>query len=49
MYMREISTLPPMIAAKLLLIPTVIHDANAVMGRANRLIAKFASAIATGA
>ncbi len=41
-------TLPPMIAAKLLFIPTVIHDANAVMGRANRLIAKFASAIATG-
>lgn len=41
-------TLPPMIAAKLLFIPTVIHDANAVMGRANRLIAKFANAIATG-
>lgn len=41
-------TLPPMFAAKLLFIPTVIHDANAVMGRANRLIAKFASAIATG-
>jgi UDP-N-acetylglucosamine--N-acetylmuramyl-(pentapeptide) pyrophosphoryl-undecaprenol N-acetylglucosamine transferase len=41
-------TLPPMIAAKLLFIPTVIHDANAVMGRANRLIAKFASVIATG-
>jgi UDP-N-acetylglucosamine--N-acetylmuramyl-(pentapeptide) pyrophosphoryl-undecaprenol N-acetylglucosamine transferase len=41
-------TLPPMIAAKLLFIPTVIHDANAVMGRANRLIAKFSNAIATG-
>jgi len=41
-------TLPPMFAAKLLFIPTIIHDANAVMGRANRLIAKFASAIATG-
>ncbi len=41
-------TLPPLFAAKLLFIPTVIHDANAVMGRANRLIAKFASAIATG-
>ncbi|MBK8007766.1 MAG: undecaprenyldiphospho-muramoylpentapeptide beta-N-acetylglucosaminyltransferase [Rhizobiales bacterium] len=41
-------TLPPMFAAKLLFIPTVIHDANAVMGRANRLVAKFASAIATG-
>ncbi len=41
-------TLPPMFAARLLFIPTVIHDANAVMGRANRLIAKFSSAIATG-
>jgi UDP-N-acetylglucosamine--N-acetylmuramyl-(pentapeptide) pyrophosphoryl-undecaprenol N-acetylglucosamine transferase len=41
-------TLPPMLAAKLLFIPTVIHDANAVMGRANRLIARFANAIATG-
>ncbi len=41
-------TLPPMFAAKLLFIPAVIHDANAVMGRANRLISKFASAIATG-
>lgn len=41
-------TLPPMFAARLLFIPAVIHDANAVMGRANKLIAKFASAIATG-
>jgi len=41
-------TLPPLFAAKMLFIPTVVHDANAVMGRANRLIAKFASAIATG-
>lgn len=41
-------TLPPMFAAKLLFIPTIIHDANAVMGRANKLIAKFSSAIATG-
>lgn len=41
-------TLPPLFAAKLLFIPTIIHDANAVMGRANRLISKFASAIATG-
>jgi UDP-N-acetylglucosamine--N-acetylmuramyl-(pentapeptide) pyrophosphoryl-undecaprenol N-acetylglucosamine transferase len=41
-------TLPPMFAAKLLIIPTVIHDANAVMGRANKLIAKFSTAIATG-
>ena len=40
-------TLPPLIAAKLLGIPTIIHDANAVMGRANRLLSRRASAIAT--
>ena len=31
-------TLPPMLAATLRRIPTVIHDANAVMGRANRML-----------
>jgi UDP-N-acetylglucosamine--N-acetylmuramyl-(pentapeptide) pyrophosphoryl-undecaprenol N-acetylglucosamine transferase len=41
-------TLPPMFAARALGVPSVIHDANAVMGRANRLIAKFATAVATG-
>ncbi|MBI3699251.1 MAG: undecaprenyldiphospho-muramoylpentapeptide beta-N-acetylglucosaminyltransferase [Afipia sp.] len=40
-------TLPPLLAAKLLGIPTVIHDANAVMGRANKLLSSRASAIAT--
>lgn len=40
-------TLPPLIAAKLLGIPTVIHDANAVMGRANKLLSHRVSAIAT--
>ncbi len=40
-------TLPPLIAAKLLGIPTVIHDANAVMGRANKLLSTRVSAIAT--
>lgn len=40
-------TLPPMIAARLLGIPTVIHDANAVMGRANRFLSGRVSAIAT--
>ena len=40
-------TLPPLIAAKLLGIPTVIHDANAVMGRANKLLSRRVSAIAT--
>jgi UDP-N-acetylglucosamine--N-acetylmuramyl-(pentapeptide) pyrophosphoryl-undecaprenol N-acetylglucosamine transferase len=40
-------TLPPLIAAKLLGIPTVVHDANAVMGRANRLLSRRVNAIAT--
>src|ERR1043166_5003456 len=30
-------TLPPLLAARLLRIPSVIHDSNAVLGRANRL------------
>ena len=40
-------TLPPLLAATLRRIPTVIHDANAVMGRANKLLAPRVSAIAT--
>jgi UDP-N-acetylglucosamine--N-acetylmuramyl-(pentapeptide) pyrophosphoryl-undecaprenol N-acetylglucosamine transferase len=39
-------TLPPLWAARWLRVPTVIHDANAVMGRANRLLADRANAIA---
>ena len=41
-------TLPPLIAARLRKIPTVIHEQNAVMGRANRLLARRTTAIATG-
>lgn len=41
-------TVPPVIAASLLRIPTVVHEANGVMGRANRLLARRASLIATG-
>jgi UDP-N-acetylglucosamine--N-acetylmuramyl-(pentapeptide) pyrophosphoryl-undecaprenol N-acetylglucosamine transferase len=41
-------TLPPLAAAILRRIPTVIHDGNAVMGRANRLLAPCVTAIATG-
>ncbi|MFG1431816.1 undecaprenyldiphospho-muramoylpentapeptide beta-N-acetylglucosaminyltransferase [Xanthobacter sp. V2C-8] len=41
-------TVPPLLAASLLGVPTVIHEANGVMGRANRLLARRASAIATG-
>jgi UDP-N-acetylglucosamine--N-acetylmuramyl-(pentapeptide) pyrophosphoryl-undecaprenol N-acetylglucosamine transferase len=40
-------TLPPMIAARLARVPGIVHDSNAVMGRANRLLAGGASAIAT--
>jgi UDP-N-acetylglucosamine--N-acetylmuramyl-(pentapeptide) pyrophosphoryl-undecaprenol N-acetylglucosamine transferase len=40
-------TLPPLLAARLLGIPSLIHDANAVLGRANRFLASRVSAIAT--
>ena len=41
-------TLPPVLAAWLLRIPRIVHEQNAVLGRANRLLAARASAIATG-
>jgi UDP-N-acetylglucosamine--N-acetylmuramyl-(pentapeptide) pyrophosphoryl-undecaprenol N-acetylglucosamine transferase len=40
-------TLPPLIAARLFGIPSVIHDSNAVLGRANRFLSGRVSAIAT--
>ncbi|MGO4711285.1 undecaprenyldiphospho-muramoylpentapeptide beta-N-acetylglucosaminyltransferase [Bradyrhizobium sp. 2TAF24] len=40
-------TLPPLIAARLCGVPTIIHEANAVMGRANKLLSTRVSAIAT--
>jgi UDP-N-acetylglucosamine--N-acetylmuramyl-(pentapeptide) pyrophosphoryl-undecaprenol N-acetylglucosamine transferase len=40
-------TLPPLVAARLLGIPSVVHDANAVLGRANRFLASRVSAVAT--
>ncbi|WP_291685578.1 undecaprenyldiphospho-muramoylpentapeptide beta-N-acetylglucosaminyltransferase [Bradyrhizobium sp.] len=40
-------TLPPLLAAKLFGVPGIIHDANAVLGRANRFLARHVSAIAT--
>jgi UDP-N-acetylglucosamine--N-acetylmuramyl-(pentapeptide) pyrophosphoryl-undecaprenol N-acetylglucosamine transferase len=40
-------TLPPLLAARLLGIPSVIHDSNAVLGRANRFLSGRVSAIAT--
>jgi UDP-N-acetylglucosamine--N-acetylmuramyl-(pentapeptide) pyrophosphoryl-undecaprenol N-acetylglucosamine transferase len=41
-------TVPPVLAASLKGIPTLLHEANAVMGRANRFLAKRATSIATG-
>src|SRR5215470_14971225 len=40
-------TIPPLLAATLRGIPSVIHDANAVLGRANRLLSSRVTAIAT--
>jgi UDP-N-acetylglucosamine--N-acetylmuramyl-(pentapeptide) pyrophosphoryl-undecaprenol N-acetylglucosamine transferase len=41
-------TIPPLFAASLRRIPTVLHEQNGVMGRANRLLAPRVTAIATG-
>lgn len=41
-------TVPPVVAAWSLRIPTIIHEQNGVLGRANRLLAPIARAIATG-
>ena len=40
-------TLPPLLAARLFGIPRIIHDANAVLGRANRFLSSRVNAIAT--
>lgn len=40
-------TFPPLLAARMRRIPTALHEQNAVLGRANRLLAKGVSAIAT--
>ena len=40
-------TVPPVLAATLRKIPTLIHEQNAVMGRANKLLAARVKAIAT--
>ncbi len=41
-------TIPPLLAAVLRDIPTVVHEQNGVLGRANRLLARRVQAIATG-
>ena len=40
-------TLPPLMAARWLGVPGIIHDANAVLGRANRFLSRRVNAIAT--
>ena len=40
-------TYPPLVAARLRGIPTAIHEQNAVLGRANKLLANRVTAIAT--
>lgn len=39
-------TFPPMLAASLLGIPGILHEQNAVMGRANRALGRFAKVLA---
>jgi UDP-N-acetylglucosamine--N-acetylmuramyl-(pentapeptide) pyrophosphoryl-undecaprenol N-acetylglucosamine transferase len=41
-------SVPPLLAAAMRGIPTLIHEQNAVMGRANRMLAPRVRAIATG-
>jgi UDP-N-acetylglucosamine--N-acetylmuramyl-(pentapeptide) pyrophosphoryl-undecaprenol N-acetylglucosamine transferase len=41
-------SVPPMLAAACLGLPTLIHEQNAVLGRANRLLASRMRSIATG-
>ncbi len=41
-------TVPPLVAAAMLRIPSVIHDQNAVLGKANRFLASSVNAIGSG-
>ncbi len=40
-------TFPPLVAARLLAIPSAVHEQNAVLGRANKALAKSVRVIAT--
>jgi UDP-N-acetylglucosamine--N-acetylmuramyl-(pentapeptide) pyrophosphoryl-undecaprenol N-acetylglucosamine transferase len=40
-------TVPPLLAARLFGVPTLVHESNAVLGRANRFLSSRVSAIAT--
>lgn len=41
-------TVPPLLAASLANVPTILHEANAVMGRANRFLAPRVDLVAKG-
>jgi UDP-N-acetylglucosamine--N-acetylmuramyl-(pentapeptide) pyrophosphoryl-undecaprenol N-acetylglucosamine transferase len=41
-------TVPPLMAASIRSVPTVLHEQNGVMGRANRMLAARVTTIATG-
>jgi len=41
-------TFPPFLAASLAGVPGILHEANAVLGRANRALARFADVLALG-
>ena len=41
-------TVPPLLAASHMGVPTILHEQNAVMGRANRFLASRVKAVATG-
>lgn len=41
------ASIPAMAAASMLRLPTILHEQNGVLGRANRLLAKKVSAVAT--
>jgi UDP-N-acetylglucosamine--N-acetylmuramyl-(pentapeptide) pyrophosphoryl-undecaprenol N-acetylglucosamine transferase len=41
-------TVPPLLAASLLRLPVVLHEQNAVLGRANRFLSPWASVVACG-
>lgn len=40
-------SLPPLLAALILKVPAIVHEQNAIMGRANRVIARHAAAVAS--
>lgn len=41
-------TVPPLLAAALQRVPVIVHEQNAVLGRANLLLSRWATLIATG-